>query len=125
LEPGDDSDNVAQFVFSSAATMSYEHSATNRFAGQVEVMSESRRALEERFERVLGEHGAAISRLAYSYEAVAGIREELVREIALAIWRALPHFRGECSERTFVFRIAHNRGLTHVRRASRPAAVAG
>ena len=99
---------------SSAATMSYEHSATNRFLGQVEVMSESRRALEERFEHVLGEHGAAISRLAYSYEAVAGIREELVREIALAIWRALPHFRGECSERTFVFRIAHNRGLTHV-----------
>ena len=79
-------------------------------------MSESRRALEERFERILGEHGAAISRLAYSYEAVAGIREELVQEIALAIWRALPHFRGECSERTFVFRIAHNRGLTHVRR---------
>jgi RNA polymerase sigma factor (sigma-70 family) len=25
----------------------------------------------------------------------------------------LPHFRGECSERIFVFRIAHNRGLTH------------
>jgi RNA polymerase sigma factor (sigma-70 family) len=100
--------------------MSYGHSATNRFAGQVEVMSESRRALEERFERILGAHGAAISRLAYSYEAVAGIREELVQEIALAIWRALPHFRGECSERTFVFRIAHNRGLTHVRRRRAP-----
>ena len=77
-------------------------------------MSESRRALEERFERILGEHGAAISRLAYSYEAVAGIREELVQEIALAIWQALAHFRGECSERTFVYRIAHNRGLSHV-----------
>jgi RNA polymerase sigma factor (sigma-70 family) len=83
-------------------------------------MSESRRALEERFERILGEHGAAISWLAYSYEAVAGIREELVQEIALAIWRTLPHFRGECSERTFVFRIAHNRGLTHVRRRRAP-----
>ncbi|MGA7919413.1 MAG: RNA polymerase sigma factor [Candidatus Acidiferrales bacterium] len=77
-------------------------------------MSESHRALEQRFERIFREYGAAISRLAYSYEAVAGIREELVQEIALAVWKALPHFRGECSERTFLFRVAHNRGLSHV-----------
>jgi RNA polymerase sigma factor (sigma-70 family) len=38
----------------------------------------------------------------------------LVQEIALAIWQALPRFRGDCSERTFVYRIAHNRGLSHV-----------
>ena len=90
------------------------------FASQVALVSETRRALEQRFERILGEHGPAISRLAYSYEAVAGIREELVQEIALAIWQALPHFRRECSERTFVFRIAHNRGLTHVWRRRPP-----
>jgi hypothetical protein len=30
----------------------------------------------------------------------------------LAIWRALPRFRGEASERTFIYRIAHNRGLS-------------
>jgi len=83
-------------------------------------VSDGRRALEEQFDRILGEHGASISRLAYSYETVAGVREELVQEIALAIWQALAHFRGECSERTFVFRIAHNRGLTHVWRR-RPA----
>ena len=34
----------------------------------------------------------------------------------MAIWRALPSFRGECSERTFVFRVAHNRGLSHLSR---------
>lgn len=90
------------------------------FASQVTLVKEIRRELEQQFERILGEHGAAISRMAYSYEAVAGIREELAQEIALAIWRALPHFRGECSERTFVFRIAHNRGLTHVRRRRPP-----
>ena len=83
-------------------------------------MRETRRTLKEQFERILGEHGAAISRLAYSYEAIAGIREELLQEIALAIWQALPHFRGDCSERTFIFRIAHNRGLTHVARRRPP-----
>lgn len=77
-------------------------------------MSEHRDALEKQFDRILREYGAALSRLAFSYEPVAGVREELVQEIALAIWQALPHFRGECSERTFVYRIAHNRGLSHV-----------
>ena len=83
-------------------------------------MSEHRQALEKQFARILDEYGAAISRLAFSYEAVAGVREELVQEIALAIWQALAHFRGDCSERTFVYRIAHNRGLTHVGRRRPP-----
>jgi len=75
---------------------------------------------EQRFDRILRLYGPALSRLAYGYEKVAGPRDELVQEIALAIWQALPHFRGECSERTFVYRIAHNRGLTHACRR-RPA----
>lgn len=36
-----------------------------------------------------------------------------MQEIIFALWRALPAFRGECSEKTFVYRIAQNRGLTH------------
>jgi RNA polymerase sigma factor (sigma-70 family) len=38
----------------------------------------------------------------------------------MAIWQALPRFRGECSERTFLFRVAHNRGLSHVARRRLP-----
>jgi RNA polymerase sigma-70 factor (ECF subfamily) len=83
-------------------------------------VSEVGRDLESRFERILAEHGPAISRLAFSYEPVGSVREELVQEIGLAVWQALPHFRGDCSERTFVFRIAHNRGLSHVWRRRPP-----
>jgi RNA polymerase sigma-70 factor (ECF subfamily) len=68
------------------------------------------------FERLLAAYGPALARLAGSYERVASRREELLQEIALALWQALPRFRGECSERTFVYRIAHNRGLTHASR---------
>ncbi|HYX52415.1 MAG TPA: RNA polymerase sigma factor, partial [Candidatus Limnocylindrales bacterium] len=82
-------------------------------ASEAMFVSEARPALEKQFERIVAEYGPAISRLACSYEAVAGVREELVQDIALAIWQALPHFRGDCSERTFIYRIAHNRGLTH------------
>jgi RNA polymerase sigma factor (sigma-70 family) len=67
----------------------------------------------DRFDRIMREYEPALSRLAYGYEKVAGVREELAQEIALAIWQALPHFREECSERTFIYRIAHNRGLSH------------
>lgn len=39
-----------------------------------------------------------------------------MQDILVAIWRALPRFRGAASERTFVLRIAHNRGCTFLAR---------
>ena len=79
-------------------------------------------ALEERYDRLLREHGPALRRVAASYEADPARREDLFQDICLALWQALPRFRGECSERTFAFRIAHNRGLTHGWRARGSAA---
>jgi len=65
------------------------------------------------FQRLFGAHAASIARLAASFEYDPDEREDLVQDIAFAVWRALPGFRGECSERTFLLRIAYNRGLTH------------
>jgi RNA polymerase sigma-70 factor (ECF subfamily) len=73
-------------------------------------------ALEDRFDRLLHEHGAALGRLAAAYESDRHEREDLLQDILLAIWRALRSFRGESSERTFIFRIAHNRAITHRQR---------
>jgi len=57
-------------------------------------------------------------RFASGFELDPGYREDLLQDICLAVWQALPRFRGDCSERTFLFRIAQNKGLTHrVRRA--------
>jgi RNA polymerase sigma-70 factor, ECF subfamily len=86
-------------------------------------MMEERATLDERYDRILRREGAALRRVAAAYEADPARREDLFQEICLAVWRALPRFRGEASERTFVFRIAHNRGLTH-RSRRRPAASA-
>jgi RNA polymerase sigma factor (sigma-70 family) len=69
--------------------------------------------LDERYREILRRDGAALRRTAAAYEADPGRREDLFQEICLAIWQALPRFRGEASERTFVFRVAHNRGLSH------------
>jgi RNA polymerase sigma factor (sigma-70 family) len=73
----------------------------------------SRSELVGEFDRIMRQYGPALARVAGSYEVVASRREELVQDIALAIWQSLPGFRRECSERTFIYRIAHNRGLTH------------
>jgi RNA polymerase sigma factor (sigma-70 family) len=76
-----------------------------------------RATLKEQFERILAAHGPALSRLAGSYTNSTSDRDDLLQETAFAIWQALPQFRGECSERTFVFRIAHNRAITHLGRS--------
>lgn len=75
-----------------------------------------RASLKEQFERILAAHGAALSRLAGSYTNTTSDRDDLLQETAFAIWQALPKFRGESSERTFVFRIAHNRAITYLSR---------
>ena len=76
---------------------------------------------DDRFQRLLREYGAAIERMASAYEAEPNERQDLMQEIVFALWRALPAFRGECSEKTFVYRIAQNRGLTHRWRRARDA----
>lgn len=77
---------------------------------------------DRRFQALLDAHGAALGRVAASYTREPAERDDLLQEIAIAIWRALPQFRGECSERTFVFRIAHNRGMSHLARRRPPLA---
>jgi RNA polymerase sigma factor (sigma-70 family) len=74
---------------------------------------------EQRLAELLGTEGPALRRLAGAYEADPARREDLLQEIALALWQALPSFRGEASLRTFAFRIAHNQGLRHAARAVR------
>ncbi len=63
-------------------------------------------------ERVLSDHARALERTAASYARSAADRDDLLQDFAMALWKALPSFRGECSEKTFVLRIAHNRALT-------------
>jgi RNA polymerase sigma-70 factor (ECF subfamily) len=90
--------------------------AAERTLQETELAAVERAELESIFDRLLAENGPALTRLAASYTSTAADRDDLVQEIALAIWRGLPQFRGECSERTFLFRIAHNRAVTHVTR---------
>jgi RNA polymerase sigma-70 factor (ECF subfamily) len=61
-------------------------------------------------------------RLAASHEADRELAKDLTQDILVALWRAWPSFKGQCSEHTYVARIAHHRIVTHIARfAARPS----
>ncbi len=68
---------------------------------------------------IVEQHGGMIARIASSYEARPELAEELVQDALLAIWRALPKYRGEANPKTYAARIAHNICISHVRKASK------
>jgi RNA polymerase sigma-70 factor (ECF subfamily) len=57
--------------------------------------------------------------MASGHESNAETARDLAQDILVAVWRAWPAFRGQCSERTYVARIAQYRIATHVTRAVR------
>ena len=71
------------------------------------------------YEEAAGTFGAALERLAGSYEADGEKRRDLLQDIHLAIWRSFEGFAGNCSLRTWVYRVAHNVAASHVMRHQR------
>jgi RNA polymerase sigma-70 factor (ECF subfamily) len=75
------------------------------------------------FQEVSDELGPALARIAASYERNAALREELLQDIMLAIFRSLPRLKDSSKLKTYAFRIAHNCCVDHVvQHAARPAA---
>jgi RNA polymerase sigma factor (sigma-70 family) len=67
-----------------------------------------------RFEQIIEEFGPAIARTAASYENDAALRQDLLQEIRLALFRSLPQLRDWSKLRSFVLRVAHNCCVDHV-----------
>lgn len=81
---------------------------------------------DDLYEEASRTFGAAIERLARSYEADSDRCRDLVQDIHVAIWRSLAKFERQCSLRTWVYRVAHNVAASHLlkqRRANRRALV--
>lgn len=74
---------------------------------------------DAQYDKAAIEFGDAIERLAYAYERDADKRKDLVQEIHFAIWRSFKIFDGRSSVRTWVYRVAHNTGVSHILRNKR------
>jgi RNA polymerase sigma factor (sigma-70 family) len=71
-------------------------------------------AQDARYLGAARQHGAMIERLARGYEADPELRRDLVQEIHAALWRSFAIFEGQCAEKSWVHRIAHNVGVSHM-----------
>jgi len=75
----------------------------------------------QRYKEAAAAYGGDIERFAGGYELNPARRRELLQEIHVALWQSFAGFEGQCSLRTWVYRVAHNVGATHVQRSLRTA----
>jgi RNA polymerase sigma-70 factor, ECF subfamily len=69
---------------------------------------------------VAAEYGQALARLARVYETDAEKRRDLLQDIHMELWRSLSTFAGQCSLRTWVYRVAHNVCISRRLRKPKP-----
>jgi RNA polymerase sigma-70 factor (ECF subfamily) len=74
---------------------------------------------DELYQDAAETHGAALARLARAYEADPDLQRDLLQDIHVALWRSFAGFDGRCSLRTWMYRVAHNIGASHVLRQRR------
>ncbi len=74
---------------------------------------------DEAYREAARVYGGAIERLARGYEADAELARDLVQDIHAELWRSFAYFEGQCSVKSWVYRIAHNVAVTHVQTALR------
>lgn len=63
------------------------------------------------FDAWLSEHAAVLHHVANGF-AEGADRHDLMQELLLALWKAVPAFRQSARSSTFIFRVAHNAALT-------------
>lgn len=78
------------------------------------------RPQDELYLRAAEEFGPALVRLARAYEADPDQRRDLLQDIHFALWRSFTRFDGQCSLRTWVYRVAHNVGISERLRRKPP-----
>lgn len=86
-------------------------------------MDSTRGRQNELYLQAVAEFGSALVRLVRAYEADGERQRDLLQDIHFALWRSFPGFAGECSLRTWVYRVAHNVAITsRLRRRRVPTA---
>lgn len=70
-------------------------------------------------QEVVTRFAPALARVVATYERDRALRDELLQEVLMAIVLALPRLAQPEKLKPFVFRIAHNRSLSHITRRIR------
>ncbi len=74
---------------------------------------------EDLYRDAIRQYGRDIARFVAGYERDAAVRQELLQEVHLALWQSFSGFAHQCSLRTWVYRVAHNVGVSHIQKRMR------
>lgn len=77
-------------------------------------------AREQAFIALVEQHAGILRKVAASYTRTHADRHDLMQEISLHMWKAYPRYTPDRSFSTWMYRIALNVAISHLRRASRP-----
>jgi RNA polymerase sigma factor (sigma-70 family) len=67
--------------------------------------------IQSTFDAWLRDHAGILHHVANAF-ATGADRHDLMQELMLALWRAIPAFRAASSPSTFIYRVTHNAALT-------------
>ena len=73
------------------------------------------------YQQATNDYGPDIARFTAGYERDPALRRELLQEVHVALWQSFASYKAQCSLRTWVYRVAHNVGVSHVQRSMRRA----
>ncbi|MGD8326939.1 MAG: sigma-70 family RNA polymerase sigma factor [Sphingomonadales bacterium] len=74
---------------------------------------------DSNFEEYIDLYGPLVARIVASYEASTILRQDLMQEIWLKVWRGMAKYRGEGSQKAFIAQIARNHCISHVAQMAR------
>ncbi len=86
-----------------------------------DLIQQARRGDLKAFDRLVGEYQDRIYGLLYNMTSNREDAEDLVQEVFLKAYEALPRFKGKSSFYTWVYRIAVNRAINFVKKRKRRA----
>ena len=76
-------------------------------------------ALERDFKEIISRENATISKICFSYSCSIAEFDDLLQDSLINIWRGLQKFRGESSQRTWIYRVTVNSCLSTIKKQSR------
>lgn len=74
--------------------------------------------LKADFERLIMEHKSSIYSVCFMFEPSRADADDLFQEILINLWNGYANFRGEASERTWIYRVSMNTCISYKRKKS-------
>lgn len=71
---------------------------------------------QEEFTKLYNEYGESIKKLCLGYTGDAALAQDLLQETFIAVWNNMQKFRGDSKWSTWIYRIAVNTCLAHLRK---------